>query len=228
MFSRALWGKNSKNPFYSQKTGGVFPFPPLEKNGIFTSKYVFNQPRLEPDEHAVGSVILHYDKSCDIVVAIGSGVINDICKVLSCVANVPYIIVATAPSMDGYASASSSMARDGLKVTVSTKCPDVIIGDTEILKTAPDIMLKAFEIAGYTQKDIEDKFSALYNAFHYGAPPHAGMAPGIDRMVMLLAEEESIREVVAFPMNGNAQDMLLGAPNTVTEQQLREVHIKLR
>ncbi len=115
----------------------------LEKNGIFTSKYVFAQPRLEPDEHAVGSVILHYDKSCDIVVAIGSGVINDICKVLSCVANVPYIIVATAPSMDGYASASSSMARDGLKVTVNTKCPDVIIGDTDILKTAPDIMLKA-------------------------------------------------------------------------------------
>jgi aspartyl-tRNA synthetase len=89
-------------------------------------------------------------------------------------------------------------------------------------------MLKAFEIAGYTQKDIEDKFSALYNAFHYGAPPHAGMAPGLDRMVMLIAEQESIREVVAFPMNGNAQDMLLGAPNTVTEQQLREVHIKLR
>ena len=107
-------------------------------------------------------------------------------------------------------------------------CNGVELSSGAVRNHRPDIMLKAFEIAGYTQKDIEDKFSALYNAFHYGAPPHAGMAPGLDRMVMLLAEEESIREVVAFPMNGNAQDMLLGAPNTVTEQQLREVHIKLR
>ncbi|MBR5139426.1 MAG: aspartate--tRNA ligase, partial [Clostridia bacterium] len=94
-------------------------------------------------------------------------------------------------------------------------CNGVELSSGAVRNHRPDIMLKAFEIAGYTQKDIEDKFSALYNAFHYGAPPHAGMAPGLDRMVMLLAEEESIREVVAFPMNGNAQDMLLGAPNTV-------------
>ena len=107
-------------------------------------------------------------------------------------------------------------------------CNGVELSSGAVRNHRPDIMLKAFEIAGYTQKDIEDKFSALYNAFHYGAPPHAGMAPGLDRMVMLIAEQESIREVVAFPMNGNAQDMLLGAPNTVTEQQLREVHIKLR
>ncbi|HBN85057.1 MAG TPA: Asp-tRNA(Asn)/Glu-tRNA(Gln) amidotransferase GatCAB subunit C, partial [Clostridiales bacterium] len=86
----------------------------------------------------------------------------------------------------------------------------------------------AFEIAGYTKEDIESKFSALFNAFHYGAPPHAGMAPGLDRMVMLLTEQESIREVVAFPMNSNAQDLLLCAPNTVTELQLREAHIKIR
>ena len=107
-------------------------------------------------------------------------------------------------------------------------CNGVELSSGAVRNHRPDVMLKAFEIAGYTQKDIEDKFSALYNAFHYGAPPHAGMAPGLDRMVMLIAEQESIREVVAFPMNGNAQDMLLGAPNTVTEQQLREVHIKLR
>ncbi len=107
-------------------------------------------------------------------------------------------------------------------------CNGVELSSGAVRNHRPDVMLKAFEIAGYTQKDIEDKFSALYNAFHYGAPPHAGMAPGLDRMVMLLAEEESIREVVAFPMNGNAQDLLLGAPGTVTEQQLREVHIKLR
>ena len=69
---------------------------------------------------------------------------------------------------------------------------------------------------------------ALFRAFHYGAPPHAGMAPGVDRMIMLLKDEENIREVIAFPMNSNAQDLLLGAPNTVSEQQLREVHIKLR
>jgi len=89
-------------------------------------------------------------------------------------------------------------------------------------------MLKAFEIAGYTQEDIETKFSALFNAFKYGAPPHAGMAPGLDRIVMLLTEQENIREVTAFPMNSSAQDLLLGAPNIVTEQQLREVHIKIR
>ncbi len=91
-----------------------------------------------------------------------------------------------------------------------------------------DIMVKAFEIAGYTEQDIETKFSALYNAFKYGAPPHAGMAPGVDRMIMLLTGEQNIREVIAFPMNSNAQDMLLGAPTEVTEQQLRDVHIKIR
>lgn len=91
-----------------------------------------------------------------------------------------------------------------------------------------DTMVKAFEIAGYTKDVLKEKFQALYNAFQYGAPPHAGMAPGVDRMIMLLAQEENIREVIAFPMNSNAQDVLLGAPNEVTEQQLREVHIKLR
>ena len=91
-----------------------------------------------------------------------------------------------------------------------------------------DIMVKAFEIAGYTEEDLKEKFGALYNAFQYGAPPHAGMAPGVDRMIMLLKNEESIREVIPFPMNGNAQDLMCGAPNTVTEQQLREVHIKVR
>ncbi|MCL2092691.1 MAG: aspartate--tRNA ligase [Treponema sp.] len=92
----------------------------------------------------------------------------------------------------------------------------------------PEVMLKAFEIAGYTQDDIEKRFSALYNAFHYGTPPHAGMAPGIDRIVMLLAEEENLREIIAFPMNSNAQDLLMQAPGEVSEQQLREAHIRLR
>ena len=91
-----------------------------------------------------------------------------------------------------------------------------------------EIMKKAFEIAGYSEDDLKAKFSALYNAFQYGAPPHAGMAPGIARMIMLLTDEENIREVIAFPMNSNAQDVLLGSPGEVTEQQLREVHVKLR
>ncbi|MBE5922712.1 MAG: aspartate--tRNA ligase [Lachnospiraceae bacterium] len=91
-----------------------------------------------------------------------------------------------------------------------------------------DIMVKAFEIAGYTEEDLKVKFGALYNAFQYGAPPHAGMAPGVDRMIMLLRNEENIREVIPFPMNGNAQDLMCGAPGEVTEQQLREVHIKVR
>jgi aspartyl-tRNA synthetase len=91
-----------------------------------------------------------------------------------------------------------------------------------------DIMIKAFEIAGYTREDLENKFTSLFNAFKYGAPPHAGMAPGIDRILMLLTGEDNIREVIAFPMNNNAQDLLTNAPCQVTEQQLREVHIKLR
>ena len=92
----------------------------------------------------------------------------------------------------------------------------------------PDIMVKAFEIAGYDEEVVKQKFGALYNAFQYGAPPHAGMAPGIDRIVMLLTEEENIREVIAFPLNSNAQDLMFGSPGEVTEQQLREVHIKIR
>ena len=91
-----------------------------------------------------------------------------------------------------------------------------------------DIMVKAFEIAGYSEEDLKTKFGALYNAFQFGAPPHAGMAPGIDRMIMLLKNEDNIREVIAFPMNGNAQDLMCGAPGIVTETQLREAHIKVR
>ena len=91
-----------------------------------------------------------------------------------------------------------------------------------------DIMRKAFEIAGYSDEELKARFSALYTAFQYGAPPHAGMAPGVDRIVMLLADEESIRDVIAFPLNGNAQDLLLGAPSEVTEQQLLEANISIR
>ncbi len=91
-----------------------------------------------------------------------------------------------------------------------------------------EIMKKAFAIVGYDEETLKTKFGALYQAFQFGAPPHAGMAPGVDRMIMLLRNEENIREVIAFPMNGNAQDLMCGAPGEVTEQQLREVHIKVR
>lgn len=90
------------------------------------------------------------------------------------------------------------------------------------------VMVKAFEIAGYDEETLQRKFGALYGAFQFGAPPHAGMAPGVDRMIMLLREEENIREVIAFPMSGTAQDLMCGAPGDVTEKQLREAHIKVR
>ncbi len=133
-----------------------------------------------------------------------------------------------------------SMPQGGLEA-LNTKNPldilayqyDIVCNGVELSSGAVrnhdlDTMVKAFEIAGYTEQDVAEKFGALYNAFRYGAPPHAGMAPGVDRMLMLLTGEESIREVIAFPMNSNAQDLLLGAPTEVTEQQLREVHIKVR
>ena len=91
----------------------------------------------------------------------------------------------------------------------------------------PEIMIKAFEIANYTEEEINRKFEALYNSFHYGAPPHSGIAPGIDRILMLLTDEESIREVIAFPMNSKAQDLLMKAPGIVSKKQLEEDHIKL-
>ena len=92
---------------------------------------------------------------------------------------------------------------------------------------SPEIMVKAFEIAGYTEEDVKSRFGALYNAFQYGTPPHAGAAPGVDRMVMLIENSQNIREVIAFPKNKRARDLLMRAPSTVTEEQLKDVHIKL-
>ena len=91
----------------------------------------------------------------------------------------------------------------------------------------PEIMVKAFEIAGYTEDDVKNRFGALYNAFQYGTPPHAGAAPGLDRMVMLIADSQNIREVIAFPKNKRARDLLMRAPSKVSEEQLKDVHIKL-
>ncbi|MDR2532214.1 MAG: aspartate--tRNA ligase [Oscillospiraceae bacterium] len=110
---------------------------------------------------------------------------------------------------------------------------DFVINGVELASGAVrnhsnEIMVKAFEIAGYSESDLKQRFGALYGAFKFGAPPHAGMAFGVDRLLMLMLKEDSVREVIAFPLNGNAQDLLLGAPSEVTEQQLREVHIKVR
>ena len=107
-------------------------------------------------------------------------------------------------------------------------CNGVELSSGAVRNHSPEVMKKAFSIAGYSEDELIKRFNALYSAFQYGAPPHAGMAPGIDRIVMLIAGEETIRDVIAFPLNGNAQDLLLGAPSDVTEKQLREVHIKIR
>ena len=115
----------------------------LEAEGISCSSYIFKERRLEPDEKAVGSLVLHYDAKSDIIISIGSGVINDISKIIAYQTNTPYVIVASAAFMDGYAAGSSSMAIDGVKVTVPAKSPDVIIGDINILNGAPIHMAKA-------------------------------------------------------------------------------------
>ena len=115
----------------------------LEEDGISYRSYSFPNPALEPDEHSVGSAMMHFDASCDIIIGVGSGVVNDIAKILSNISGKPYIIVGTAPSMDGYASASSSMTRDGLKISLPSRSADVIIGDTDILCQAPLHMMKA-------------------------------------------------------------------------------------
>jgi aspartyl-tRNA synthetase len=104
-------------------------------------------------------------------------------------------------------------------------CNGVELSSGAIRNHDPEIMVRAFEIAGYTRAELERRFSGLFQAFHYGAPPHGGLAPGIDRMLMLLADEPNIREVIAFPMTQSGEDLLMGAPSTVSEAQLRELHL---
>ena len=106
-------------------------------------------------------------------------------------------------------------------------CNGVELSSGAVRNHDPEIMIKAFELVRLGEEDVKKKFPAMYNAFCYGAPPHAGIAPGVDRMVMLLSGEESIREVIAFPMNKNAQDVMMGAPSTVEQKQLDELHIAL-
>ena len=140
----------------------------------------------------------------------------------------------------GFTHTPFSMPQGGLKaleeedpLTILAYQYDIVCNGVELSSGAVrnhdmKIMEKAFEIAGYDKEVLAAKFGALYNAFQFGAPPHAGMAPGVDRMIMLLKNEENIREVIAFPMSGTAQDLMCGAPSEVTELQLRETHIKVR
>ncbi|HEX8233828.1 MAG TPA: amino acid--tRNA ligase-related protein, partial [Caulobacteraceae bacterium] len=109
---------------------------------------------------------------------------------------------------------------------------DIVCNGVELCSGAirnhrPDIMIRAFEIAGYTREEVETNFAGMLNAFRYGAPPHGGLAPGVDRIVMLLAGQENIREVIAFPLNQQGQDLLMQAPSEVREKQLKELHIRL-
>jgi aspartyl-tRNA synthetase len=106
-------------------------------------------------------------------------------------------------------------------------CNGIELSSGAIRNHRPDIMYKAFAIAGYSQAEVESRFGGMLNAFKYGAPPHGGSAPGIDRIVMLLADEPNIREVILFPMTGKAEDLLMQAPNSVSPRQLKELHIKL-
>ena len=132
-----------------------------------------------------------------------------------------------------------SMPQGGLE-SLKTKNPldvlayqyDIVCNGVELSSGAvrnhdPEIMIKAFEIAGYTEEEVKQRFGTLYKAFQYGVPPHAGIAPGVDRILMLLTDEESIREVIAFPMNSKAQDLLMKAPSTVSQKQLDEVHLRI-
>ena len=152
-------GVRTQIPAYIRKLGGTKAFvlsdvhtyrsagesvcEILRQAGIPFASYSFPQESLEPDEHSVGSAVMHYEPSCDVIVGVGSGVINDIGKILSNLTGKPYIIVGTAPSMDGYASATSSMTRDGLKISLPSRSADVIVGDTDILCAAPLHMMKS-------------------------------------------------------------------------------------
>ena len=143
-----LYKLGAKKPFLlsdfnTYKAAGEQVSDLLRKAGIAFSGYSFPAGAVEPDEKSVGAAVMHFDRSCDCVIGIGSGVINDIGKILSNLTGLRYIIVATAPSMDGYASATSSMTRDGLKISLPSRSADVIIGDTEVLRNAPLHMMKS-------------------------------------------------------------------------------------
>jgi aspartyl-tRNA synthetase len=127
----------------------------------------------------------------------------------------------------GFEALGSKEPLDILAYQYDIVCNGIELSSGAIRNHRPDVMYKAFEIAGYTKQEVEERFSGLLNAFKYGAPPHGGIAPGVDRIIMLLANEPNIREVIAFPMNQRAQDLMMNAPGEVTEKQLKELHLKI-
>ena len=127
----------------TQRVAGDTVYSLLQENGYTYKGYVFKEEKVLPNERSVGAAVMNYDSTADVIIAVGSGVIGDIGKIVSSISGKPLITVATAPSMDGYASATSSMEKEGLKVSLPSRCPDILIGDTDVLMTAPDDMLRS-------------------------------------------------------------------------------------
>lgn len=174
----------------------------LDEAAIPYSKYIFDEDGLEPDERAVGAAVMHFDRRSDAVLAVGSGVIGDIAKILAGTADLPYLIVATAPSMDGYASASSSMAMDGVKVSLASKCASVIIGDTDVLRAASEEMLisglgdmlaKYISIAEWR---ISNLITGEYYCEHIAELVRSSLKACVDNAAGLLRREPKAVEAV--------------------------------
>lgn len=127
----------------------------------------------------------------------------------------------------GLEALNSKNPLDILAYQYDMVCNGIELSSGAVRNHDTEIMLKAFSIAGYPEESVKNKFGALYKAFKFGAPPHAGIAPGIDRMLMLLSNSSNIREVIAFPLNSKAQDLMMNAPGKVSNEQLRDIHIKL-
>ena len=187
----------------THKAAGEAVLAILDKAGIPYTLFTFRESRPEPDEKAVGSVILHYDSTCDIILGVGSGVVNDIGKIVADVAHAPYVIVGTAPSMDGYASGTSSVIRDNLKVSVNSHCPDVVIGDLDILARAPMRMIQSGlgdMIAKYISI-AEWRISKIINDEYYCDETAGLICEGLDRCVknakgIAARDKEAVRAVM--------------------------------
>ena len=187
----------------THKAAGEAVIGILEKAGIPYSLFTFRESRPEPDEKAVGSVILHYDSSCDVILGVGSGVVNDIGKIVADVAHAPYVIFGTAPSMDGYASGTSSVIRDNLKVSVNSHCPDIVIGDLDILAKAPMRMIRSGlgdMIAKYISI-AEWRISKIINDEYYCDETANLIVEGLDRCVknakgIASRDKEAVRAVM--------------------------------
>lgn len=187
----------------THKAAGKKVISILNAAGVPHTLYTFKETRSEPDEHAIGSIMLHYDSSCDIIVSVGSGVINDLGKIAADVAGVPYIIVGTAPSMDGYASGTSSVIRDSLKVSVNSRCPDIVIGDLDILAEAPMRMIQSGlgdMVAKYISI-VEWKISKIINDEYYCDDIADLIIAGLDKCVknakgIVSRDKEAVRAVM--------------------------------